>query len=290
MTSADVFPFVQFEFGFLLGPGDGRYLVRDSAEEPVRRVLVLATLGAPERRSLLRGRSGKELTEAEPEPVPTARATLVRAEPLASEAEAERWLEGLREDPEAADAEVESAARELNGVLRAYRLAAADPHGPSASPARALVWRIGYGDGDRVSDGRYAAAWEPPRERAAHGRKARRMAAPDERFAALVGGREHSLACEELILRARTDLDGGRPREAALQARIGLECLLAELADEPGAGIAKRRSELAEHRAAIGEAANAALAGDPGEPLQETVAEVVSRMEAALRHRAHGLD
>ena len=81
-----------------------------------------------------------------------------------------------------------------------------------------------------MADGRFSDAWELPRERT---RTRRSMEAPEERFAALLGGRERPLACEELVLRARADLDAGRPREAALQARVALEALLAEL---PGAG------------------------------------------------------
>ena len=64
------------------------------------------------------------------------------------------------------------------------------------------------------------------------------MEAPDERFAALLGAREQPLVAEELVLRARMDLDAGRPREAALQARVALEALaepgLAQL--RPGVG------------------------------------------------------
>ena len=43
---------------------------------------------------------------------------------------------------------------------------------------------------------------------------------PQERLAALLGGRDAALACEELVLRARVDLDGGRlPRGRAAAAR-----------------------------------------------------------------------
>ena len=78
-----------------------------------------------------------------------------------------------------------------------------------------------------MADGRFAEAWElpPPGAR----RTRRSMEAPEERFAALLGGRGSPLAAEELVLRARADLDAGRTREAALQARVALEALLAEL-------------------------------------------------------------
>ncbi|MEX2253421.1 MAG: hypothetical protein WD649_04660, partial [Thermoleophilaceae bacterium] len=176
MTTDALFPFVQFEFGFVLGPADGRYLLRAEADGPARRVVVLATLGAPQRRTL-RGRRGRELTAAEPEPVPTTRATLVRAEAFGSSAEAEGWLADLRGNRDRAEAEVEEAARDLGAVLHAHRLAAADPYGPAVSPDNAIVLRLGYGDGQRVSDGHFAAAWEPPRQRESR-RRRRRVAAP----------------------------------------------------------------------------------------------------------------
>ena len=269
------FSFVQFEFGFQLGPGDGRYLMRAAPEAEPDRILVLATLGAPERR-LLRGRRGQQIESAEPEPVPTTRATLIRAAGLGSEEEAKRWLDEIRADDDRADAEVADALRALNEAIRAHRLAAADPGSRDVTPAHALVVRIGHGAGEAVAEGRFGQAWELPRERR---RTKRSMAAPEERFAALVGGRTQPLAGEELVLRARADLDGGRPREAALQARVALEALLAEL---PG-GPADPRPALQGFRADVGAAANAALRDDPPAALQARVEEAVGRMEAALK-------
>jgi hypothetical protein len=236
------------------------------------RILVLATLGAPERR-FLGGRRGRQVERAEPEPVPTSRATVIHAEPVDSP---QGWLDSLRSGRDAAEAEVDAAVRRLNDAIRAHRLAAADAGARDVTAAQALAVRIGYGEGDAVADGRFADAWELPGER----RKTKRsMAAPEERFAALVGGRTTPLAGEELVLRARADLDAGRPREAALQARIALEALLAELSGGP----ADPRPALAEFRGDVGEAANAALRGDPSPALQARVEEAVARMEAALK-------
>ena len=269
------FRFVQFEFGFSLGPGDGRYLMRSDPDAEPDRILVLTTLGAPERR-FLSGRRGRRVEQADPEPVPTTRATVIHADPLDSADAARRWLDELRSDRDQADAELADATRRLNDALRAHRLAAADASVRDVSPAHSLVVRIGYGDGEAVADGRFGEAWEPPGERR---RTKRSMAAPEERFAALVGARVTPLAGEELVLRARSDLDAGRPREAALQARVALEAMLAEL---PG-GPADARPALQELRADIGEAANAALRGDPPAHLQARVAEAVARMEASLQ-------
>jgi hypothetical protein len=72
---------VQLEFGFLLGPPDGRYLTRLRPGGPTEAVLVLATLGSPERRRLARRRA-RAVKAADPEPGPTSRATVVRPEPF----------------------------------------------------------------------------------------------------------------------------------------------------------------------------------------------------------------
>jgi hypothetical protein len=245
--------------------------VRDRSEGPVEAVLVLGTLGAPERR-WLRDRRGRAVEEAAPEPVPTARVTIVRAEPFGGRAEAEAWLDELRRDSELREAELNGAERVLNRALHAQRVAAADPYVGELSADRALAARLGYGDGRRVSDGRFAQAFELPSPGARRVRRS--MEAPEERFAAILGGRETVLAAEELVLRARADLDADRAREAALQARVAIEALLAETGDR----------SLEDHRDTVVRAATAALDGDPPEGL----ADAVGAMEAVLRRRRLG--
>jgi hypothetical protein len=272
------FRFVQFEFGFLLGPSDGRFIVRKDLASEVEHILVLGTLGALERR-LLKGRKGNLVTAAEPEPVPTSRATVIDPEEVTA-AEGAAWLNAARRDKEFADDEVDGALRVLNQALHAHRLAKSDPHSRDASDNVALVTRLGFGSGEDVADGHYSEAWELPR--GARRRAKRSMDAPDERFAALLGGREPIYACEELVLRARVDLDAGRMREAALQARIALETVLAELGSEiPG----NRRPALEGDRELAGEAANQAVRGDLEPQLAEPLEEFIARMEAALRAR-----
>jgi hypothetical protein len=241
-------------------------------------VLVLGTLGAPERRRL-RGRRAREIDEASPEPVPTARATVVRPEPFGSRDEAAAWLASLRRDEDAARATLDDALRTLNRALRARRAATADPWLADVSDERALVARIGYGRGEAVAEGRFGEALELPRAGARRTRRS--MEAPEERFAALLGGRDQALVAEELVLRARADLEAGRPREAALQARVALEALIAELAE--------RAATLGEHRSAVGDAANAALRGELSTTAAKEIEEAVAGMEAALRrHRRRG--
>jgi hypothetical protein len=258
---------VQLEFGFLLGPPDGRYLVRPTADALIESVLVLSTVGAPQR-ARFRGGRPRSIPSAEPEPVPTARATIVSPSPLPSPAE---WLAGLD-----LDAEVESAVAVLNRALRAQRAAAADPYVAEISRDRALVVRVGYGSGDEVADGRYGEAVELPRF--ARGRVKRSMEAPEERFAALLGGREEIHPAEELVLRARADLNAGRPAEAALQCRVAIEALLAM----------SHSDDLSAHREAVAAAANEALRGAlPGEHAA-ALEEAVSAMERVLKRRRLG--
>jgi hypothetical protein len=264
---------VQLEFGFLLGPADGRYLTRAEPDGPTQAVLVLSTLGSPERRRL-GSRRPRAIGDADPTPVPTSRATVVRPEPFDSRAGASAWLAALRDDREAAQGERDAAVRVLNLALRAQRAAHADPYIADVSGERSLVARIGFGRGDAVADGRFGEAVELPR--AAARRVTRSMEAPEERFAALLGAREQALVAEELVLRARIDLNARRPREAALQARVALEALMAEL---PG-------TDLARWREPVGAAANTALRGDPD---RDGLRQAVEAMEAVVRrHRLRG--
>jgi hypothetical protein len=243
-------------------------------------VIALKTLGAPERRMLGRKRPRK-VADAEPEPVPTVRATMIAAEPFASSLEAEAWLAALKRDRDALAEEARLGTAELNRMLRAHRAAAADPFAViEVSPAHALVVRVGYGVGDLVAEGRYDDALELARTEADALSRARRgdTLGPGERLAAILSGRDELLACEELLLRARADVDAHRPREAALQARIALEAVLAELPPDID-------PELQACRAEIGDAANAALKGNPPDHLQHAVAHAVERMERVLRRR-----
>ena len=110
---------------------------------------------------------------------------------------------------------------------------------------------------------------------------------PQERLAALLGGRDAALACEELALRARADFDAGRHREAALELRVALESALAELEAWRGTrDLDDRLAELREERGAVGDAANAALRGGlPAEAIAD-VERILGRVEAAHPRRA----
>jgi hypothetical protein len=246
---------------------------RPDGDSDPEHVIVLRTQGAPQR-GVLRGRSPRRTDSGEVEAVPTSRLTVVRAQPFGSDEEAERWLSDLRGDKGALEREASDAAAAVNRFLRAHRAAAADPWARDVSTEHSLVARVGYGDGDQVAEGRYASAYELPRKRPSSRR--REDLAPAERLASIVGGREQQLACEELVLRARADIEAGRPREAALQARVALEATIAEVSEA---------GDLTGHRDSVAQAANAALDGDPEPQLQAAVEESVRDMEAVLRRR-----
>jgi hypothetical protein len=272
---------VQAELPWALAPPDGRYVVRGHAGEPTH-VLVVTLLAARAGAARLGRRRGRAVApEPPPADVPVTRVTLVGAEPFAGEDAARAWLEG-------ADGEGEAAAAfdVLSRVLHAHRIATADPSVAEPAREQALVVRLGLGEGEQVADGRWTHAVELPPS-AAPRRGARRAALqPQERLAALLGGRDAALACEELTLRARADLDAGRTREAAFQVRVALEAALAELVPWAERGdLAGRLDELRAERPAVGAAANAALEGGLDEGQAADVERVVGRLEAALRAR-----
>ena len=281
MTGAEQpFRFVQFEFPWILGPEKGRYVLRDGRTEPPSHVLVVATLGAPERRRLARRRPRTAEPEPPPTPVPTTRATLIDAQPLAGDAAAAEWLSEVQDD---AEAELERAVIVLNGVLHTHAIASADPLVREVRREHALVARLGWGRGEQVAEGRWADAVEVPL-RASRRRRAESLR-PQERLAAILGARQRPLAAELLALRARFDLDAGRDREAALQLRVALEAALAELDRERG-GLGERVDELRGQREAVGAAANEALRGPLGDTTRESVEHALGRLEAAFRARA----
>jgi hypothetical protein len=215
--------------------------------------------------------------------VATARATVVEVgDPLAGAERAAAWLSG------AGETELADGLVVLNRALHAYRIAAADPQAHGVGRHDALVARLGYGAGEQVADGLWTDAREliDPAPR----RRRSRIPAAQARLAALLTGRHPALACEELALRARLDLDEGREREAALQVLIALDAARAELPGDPAApALEQRVQELHELHEGVAAAAQAALRGALGPPEREATAFALSRIEAALRARAAAL-
>jgi hypothetical protein len=270
-----LFTFVQMELPWELGPADGRYLLRKSAgpdgNEP-EHVVVLSTIGA-ERRGMLGKRSRTRRTDPEPASVPVARATVVDPVALSLETQAAAWLKQL--DPER---EAHAAARVLNRVLYAHRIAGAAPHIHEISPAQALVVRAGFGEGEQVADG----LWNDARELVLSSRGTGKRASvlrPQERLALLLSGRGSVLLCEEFTLRARLDLDQGRLELAAIELDRAYAAALRELPNEPRPDLWARIGELRELSTGVAKSAAAQ------EPDETVVRHALERLEAALRAR-----
>lgn len=309
LVAARLFVFIQLEFPWALGPSDGRYLLRAGPDAEPERVVVLGTLGAPRLpfgrhtgsrpapvslRERWGGRGAGRAATPDPAPVSTTRATIVDPVSLSAESQARAWLEELDRERE-----VLAATAVVNRVLHSHRIAAADPYLHEVSPAQALVIRAGWGEGEQVADGAWLHARELPwrddvpwrgggdtpgrwrrggRDRAAALR-------PQERLAALLGGRTTTLLCEELALRARLDLDQGRLAHAAIGLEDAFAAAIAELEAEGRQALAIRVAELRKLQPQVVEQARAALAGSEGEPDADALDHALGRLEAALRAR-----
>jgi hypothetical protein len=285
-ATSSLFRFVQVELPWALGPPDGRYLLRahGRSEGAPTHVIVFTTLGAPERRRLAARRRESRRQPAAPSPeatpVSTARATIIDVgDPLDGLDDGRAWL------GRAGEAELDTGLAILNRALHNFRIVTADPYVNAVRRAQALVARVGYGAGEQVADG----LWTDARELSAPRRRQRRtrVLEPQSRLAAVLGGRDPVLACEELVLRARLDLDHGRDREAALQLLVALDAALAELPADPAASILSERvEELRAQRQPVTVAAQGALDGRLDDSQREAVRFTVERLEAILRARA----
>lgn len=234
-------------------------------------MLVIGGIEAPRRRRRARAR------KADPEPVAVevTRATVIDADPLGELDAADAWLARAVGEGTV----VREALAVLNRAVAGHRLAAFDPWVVDATAGHALVCRVGYGTGEQVADGEWESARELPPPRGS-----RSMFSPGERVAAILGGRDVALACEELALRARGDLDHGRVREAALQLSVALDATLAEL-EVWREQLAPRLDELAALRPGVADVASVALQGGLEPEAVEVLETALRRIEAALRAR-----
>lgn len=280
---------MQFDFAGPLPLADGRYLARSGDTGEEESVLVIQKLGAPASRG--RRRRGRSTpAQAEPAALTLTRATAIRAfAPFEREEEAARWLDEVCEAEDTVEVLAEEGIALLNRALHAQAIAAANPRARiDLSPDSAERVLIGYGSGEETADGRFRDAREVDVEPRTASRRRRREEElrPQERVAAVLRGRERLDTCETLLLRARTDLDAGRKREAALQLRVGLEALLAELKGAVAdPGHEQDMAMLQERRAEAGNAANAALQGELSEAQRQQVEDLLEISERVLRRR-----
>ncbi len=164
-------------------------------------------------------------------PVAITTVTMIRAfAPFASEGEASGWL-GEVAGGGSTDALLAEMLATLDRALAAEAAATGHAYAQAIRVDDAVGARIGYGDGDRVSDGLYLEALEidarggtasPRRERLNRTR-------PLARIAAIIGGSDTADACEFLIPRVRSDLDGGRVASAALTIEVAVRATIREL-------------------------------------------------------------
>jgi hypothetical protein len=256
-------------------------------EGDAEEVLVVRTLSAPSPpRRRRRPRNADAGGEAAA--LPLSRVTFVRASaPFADETEASSWLERVLRSEASIDEALGAITRVLNQALHAHAVASGVAQPQTVSVERAALARLGYGSGEEVADGEFTQAREvDPRTGGSRRRHRTEELRPQERVAAVLAGRERMDACETLVLRARADLDAGRVREAALQLRVGLDALLAELAsalDDPGH--AEDMTTLESRRDESVAAADAALAGDLDPAQHKNVEDLTAICERALRRR-----
>ncbi len=280
-----LFGFAQLELAGTLPVADGRYVIRDDVGEHVL-VLEAVAAPAPPRRRRRRPRAIEK--SAETTTLPLTKATVVRAFlPFADERSASHWLEEETASEESTDRLVAEAVALLNRALHVQAVASGDPHSHSLAAQGAATVRLGYGSGEELANGDFTTAVEVDARGGSSPRRLRDAELrPQERLAAVLGGRERIDACESLLLRARADLDAGRDREAALQLRVGLEALLVELRgtlSDPGH--TEDMATLEARRREAGEAANQALRGNLDPNQLNAVRELVELCERVLRRR-----
>ncbi len=295
-----LFVFIQMEFPWVLGPAEGRYLLRGGEEGEAEHVVVIGTLSAGRAsghpspgmapRTTLRARWVRRRgrpASAEPAAVSTTRATVIDPVPVSAEHQARAWLGGLDRERE-----VTATTAVLNRVIHDHRIATADPYLSEVSPSQALVIRAGWGEGEEVADGDWSHArelpWPPAPRRGSPSRRRRDRSTvlrPQERLAALLGGRSRALLCEELALRARLDLDQGRLVHAAIELDGAYAAALAELRRENRQDLAIRIAELQQLHPQVATQAGTALEETPdGDVLEHAL----GRLEATLRARTAG--
>jgi hypothetical protein len=249
-------------------------------------VLVLQKVGAP---AAGRRRRRPRKPDEEAAPLTLTRITAIRAfAPFEGEEAAARWLEEACEAEDTVEVLVDEALELLNRALHAQALASANPYSRaelSAEGAERIL--VGFGSGEETAVGRFRDARAVDvAPRSSRRRRREEELRPQERVAAILGGRERADACETLLLRARADLDAGREREGALQLRVGLEALLVELKGAlADPGHEEDMTELQARRREAGEAANEALAGELSPQRRDQAGELLKLSERVLRRR-----
>ena len=280
-------PFVQFELPGRIGPAAGRYLRRGvDGDAEANEVIVVKMIGAPRSRGRLRRGRPQAVKNADATPLPLTRITIARPEPFADAEVAGQWVERTCRSEETSEEEINRGLRSLNALLHAHRAATQDPYMGEVGPDHPITIRIGFGSGDEIAESVWSEATELPLEQGDGRRQKMDDLQPQERVAGALSGRERVDACETLILRCRVDYDNGRIVEAALQLKVGVEAMLAELPSNPGP---KQEADLAQLQSQPDTAqtlARAALAsGELDDDQHKALTELLRLCERILRRR-----
>ncbi len=289
-NTAKFFPFIQFEFTFNLGVADGRYIVRH--EHAAADVIVFGSSEATGRKRFgKRRRRSADTDDAVSGPSSTV--TVVLPDRFTDEQIAARWLADRSGDTDEAENEIEKALKLLNEALAAHRVASSDPYVSELDRDRAATVKIGFGRGEEIADQKWSEAMDLP-ELQKGKRRRRRIIDPQIKFAAILSRKETALLAEELLLRAKLDLQTNRLRHAALQADLALEALLAEQGQseleegEKGERQASDLNWLRSQEKSLERIADSALGGDLEPESAAAIEEIVERMERFLRRRRYG--
>lgn len=206
---------------------DGRYLDRGDSGP---RVLVIETEGGspPVRRKRRRPRDADP--GRSPVAVPVTVVTVVFADRPMDEPTAAEWLREGAVEPRIEDL-IDTALLVLDRGLAAACVTTGRAIGEPIGPERTLAVRIGYGEGERVYDGRFSEALEVDSVAGGSGARQARLEriVPLGRIAAIIGGREPIHACEVMVPRIRADLDGDRLAPAVLALPEAVRATISEL-------------------------------------------------------------
>ena len=250
---------------------------------------MVETIAAPPRPSRRRRRPRDAEAAAPPAEVPLARATAIRAfEPFEREEEAAAWLAAATAEEAGVDAVVDAGIALVNDALHAQAIAAADPQTHAVVPERAVAVRIGWGSGEETAAGAYSEAREVDvtvrRRRAGAGGP--RTCAPRNGSRRCCAGANAPPSASSLLLRRALGPRRGPPREAALQLRVGIDALLAELAGAfDDDGHREDVESLEGRRETVEAAAERALSGDLDPESETAVRESLEIAERVLRRR-----
>lgn len=248
-------------------------------------VVIFRTLSAVRRPSRWARRPKRaEPGQASPAEVPVSRVTVIGATGFEDEADATAWLERCRRNEAERHDLIQESLLVVNRAVHGHRVAGSDPYVRDVDANQAQSVRVGYGTGDDVVEGHWKDAYDLPAGSRTRSSR-RQMLAPQEELAGILSGKKAAYVSDDLVLRARLDLDQGRSEQAALQLRSGVDALIAEMSrDVPESGM----GGLDAQAAAAGSLATAALQGKLSDERVDELRETIAQVERVQRRRRYG--